>query len=139
MKQFLHAEWHLRGDAANELAEWLTVQEMVSEVPSLARQLVEVVPAADACEYFWHTPFNKAGNAAIASVLAWRLKRDFNVQVQPWPANLGFLLVVKTTRGFDSNIWRALAAPKNWEEDRPMHGTTARPCADALPAPLRSV
>ena len=115
--QFLAEEWRLHGEAAEEIRDWLGRQESASEVPFLARQLIEVVAASGMTEYYWHTPMNRAGNAAVAAVLAWRVQRDLHQEVRPWPANLGFLLAIASPVPIRPDSWRALARNDKIDHD----------------------
>jgi ATP-dependent Lhr-like helicase len=94
LAEFLQREYGLGGRAVAQLAAYFERQELVSEIPDNLTCLVEVVAGEAGCDYYVHTPLNRAGNDALARVVVWRLAREGGRSATSVVADLGFALLL---------------------------------------------
>jgi ATP-dependent Lhr-like helicase len=111
----LRGDYGLGDDAAAALVGYFERQEGVSEVPDAATCLVEVVPRQGAVDCYLHTPLNRAGNDALARVVALRLARDGRA-AQSLVADLGALLAVPGGEVAPDG-WRRLLSADGFDAD----------------------
>jgi ATP-dependent Lhr-like helicase len=90
LADLLRRDYCLRGEAITALTAYFQRQECISEIPDTGTCLLEYVPS-DGGSYV-HTPLNRAGNDALARVVAFRLARRRGWTVTSLVADLGFAL-----------------------------------------------
>src|SRR5260370_356926 len=103
--------------AAEELVGYFTRQEAVSEVPDAGTCLIECVANDGGCDYYVHTPLNRAANDALARVATLRLARDYGRSVTSLVADLGCLLAVRGDTDVSPAMFRALFSAQAFAAD----------------------
>ncbi len=98
LADLLRRDYGLGERAVRGLVGYFQLQECVSEIPDRGTLLVEAVAQGFATDYYFHTPLNRAGNDALARVLARRLARSQSGTVTSVVADLGFVI---TAGGLD--------------------------------------
>jgi ATP-dependent Lhr-like helicase len=117
LTEWLQAHYDLSPNALEELVRYFELQETVSEIPDGRILLVEGIHHGAGCEYALHTPLPRAGNEALARVLALRLSRDHALQAETLAVDLGVLLYVRGATPLDADGWRQLLRLSAWNED----------------------
>jgi ATP-dependent Lhr-like helicase len=106
------------GDRAVEaLVAYFTRQETVSEIPEAGNCLVEGVAGDGGCDYYVHTPLNRAANDALARVAVLRLARDYGRSVTSLVADLGFLLAMRGGPELSPEVVRAVLSADAFAAD----------------------
>lgn len=102
LAEWLRSEFHLGDEAADVSVRFFQEQETVSETPPANAVLIESVAMQSCTEYFAHTPLPRAANEALVRVLLARLQ----LQASAVAANLGFYLIVHSSRPIAPDDWR---------------------------------
>jgi ATP-dependent Lhr-like helicase len=110
-------DYGCRPAATQELIADFVRQECVSEIPDAATCLIECVPGDGECNYFMHTPLNRASNDALARVAALRLARDYGRAVVTAVADLGLTLAVRGTKELSAKLFRTLFSSEAFDCD----------------------
>lgn len=76
LQRFFRNQFHLRDHEARLLEEHFELQETVSQIPTPALILAEVIQRDDNTTVCLHTPLPRSANDALARVLAIRLSRQ---------------------------------------------------------------
>ena len=88
----LRRDYRLDDEAAVLLSAYFQRQECVSEIPDAASLLIEEVVCDQGADYYLHTPLNRKGNDALASVAVHRLVQDHGHSAAAVVADLGLAL-----------------------------------------------
>lgn len=119
LDDLIRNDYGLTGEALEVIAGHVQRQESFSETPGASICLVEAVRRDDGADYYLHTPLHRAGNDALARVLALRLNRQ-GVSVTSFSADLGLSVSVRGSPlgvAFAPEAWRDLLTPTNFETD----------------------
>ncbi|MCS7046884.1 MAG: DEAD/DEAH box helicase, partial [Gemmataceae bacterium] len=117
LAEWLNAEYHLTSPAVDELIDFFSRQEQVSEVPGPETLLIEQVRHESGIEAALHTPLPRAANEALAQVLTWRLRRDHGRAAESLADDLLVLLYLRGREELDGAGWRRLLAKHDWDAD----------------------
>jgi len=95
------------------LAEYFISQECHGEIPHANCLIAEISPCGDEWLLAMHTPLNRAGNEAIARLVARRLSRNRRAAGQSMVADLGLAFRLEHPPGQPAEWLRIILKPEN--------------------------
>ncbi|MFM8727312.1 MAG: hypothetical protein ACKON9_19535, partial [Planctomycetaceae bacterium] len=95
------------------MAEYFISQECHGEIPHANCLIAEISPCGDEWLLAMHTPLNRAGNEAIARLVARRLARNRRAAGQSMVADLGLAFRLEHPPGQPAEWLRIILKPEN--------------------------
>ena len=117
LARLLREEYGLGEPAVGALAAYFERQESISEIPTAATLLIEMVGTDVGTDYYFHTPLNRLANDALARVAVRRLVRGHGLAVSSVVADLGLLLSIAESAELSPDEWRAILDAAGFEAD----------------------
>lgn len=107
----LQEEYALSEENLSLLVEFLQQQEALSEIPAQGMCLIESVFDGEDTSYFVHTSLSRAGNDALARIVAYRASAAGWIAEAVVAADLGFVFRVAEPWEVTAEKWRLLLSP----------------------------
>jgi len=113
LESWLAQRHQLPPNESSVLAEYFMSQDRHGEIPHANCVLAEISPCGDEWMLAMHTPLNRAGNEAIARLMARRLARNRQTAGQSMVADLGLAFRLEHPPGQPAEWLRNILKPEN--------------------------
>ena len=113
LESWLAQRHQLPPNESSVLAEYFMSQDRHGEIPNANCVLAEISPCGDEWMLAMHTPLNRAGNEAIARLMARRLARNRHTAGQSMVADLGLAFRLEHPPGQPAEWLRNILKPEN--------------------------